>query len=560
MQEKIIQTKICKKCNSNFDITDKDLEFYDKIAPVFNDEKFNIPTPTLCPECRQQRRLSFRNQSKLYKRKCDLTGKDIISVYSPDKPYKVYNHIDWWTDKWNPLDYWIDFDFNRWFFEQFNDFYKKVPLLGLLVWNDNENSPFTNYTVRSSNIYMGADIFESENVYYSTSIKNVKNSCDCFDLKSSENCYSCSFSTNLYNCNNVIYSNSCSFSKYLHDCQNTQNSLFCVWIKDKKYYILNKQVSKEEFEEVNKKNDFSEYITKYKKLLSSVPRKFSLNVNSENCIWDNLVNSSNCYYCFDSFSTKNSKYVSVWYEMESCMDTSIHNINCEYDYEAIGWWQLKKSAFNIVWRWCSDIYYCSECIDSSNLFACIGLRNAKYCILNKQYTKEEYEKLMPKIINHMKNTWEWWEFFPSLLSPFWYNETMAQEYYPLTKEETEQKWFNWSDYEAPISKVEKIIPADKLPDNIADIPDDILNWAVECELTKKPFRIIKKELEFYRNHNLPIPRRHPDQRHLDRMALRNPRKLYEKDCQKCWKNIKTTYSNDRKEIVYCEECYNKKIY
>ena len=108
--------------------------------------------------------------------------------------------------------------------------------------------------------------------------------------------------------------------------------------------------------------------------------------------------------------------------------------------------------------------------------------------------------------------------------------------------------------------VYKIIPANKLPDSISDIPDDILNWAIECEVTKKPFRIIKQELEFYRKHNLPIPRKHPDQRHLDRMSLRNPRKLFDRNCDKCWVNMKTTYSTDREEKVYCEECYNKEVY
>jgi hypothetical protein len=35
MQEKIVETKICKQCNSSFEITNKDLEFYDKISPNF---------------------------------------------------------------------------------------------------------------------------------------------------------------------------------------------------------------------------------------------------------------------------------------------------------------------------------------------------------------------------------------------------------------------------------------------------------------------------------------------------------------------------------------------
>jgi hypothetical protein len=56
---------------------------------------------------------------------------------------------------------------------------------------------------------------------------------------------------------------------------------------------------------------------------------------------------------------------------------------------------------------------------------------------------------------------------------------------------------------------------------------------VICEVSGKPFRIIKQELEFYRKHNLPIPHRHPDVRHTDRMKLRNPRKLRDRKCNKC---------------------------
>jgi hypothetical protein len=202
---------------------------------------------------------------------------------------------------------------------------------------------------------------------------------------------------------------------------------------------------------------------------------------------------------------------------------------------------------------------------------------------------------------------EWWEFFPASLSPFGYNETVAAEYYPMSREEvlwrgefgnsplrkgdvtewqgdlvsenlqkrnppsplsqggigneTFLHWpiFNWSDYEAPFPKVEKIIPASKLPDTIEWIPDDILNWAIECEVSKKPFRIIRQELEFYRKHNLPIPRRHPDVRHADRMKMRNPRKLWERKCDKCSKDMITTYAPERTEIVYCEECYTREV-
>ena len=35
----------------------------------------------------------------------------------------------------------------------------------------------------------------------------------------------------------------------------------------------------------------------------------------------------------------------------------------------------------------------------------------------------------------MMKTGEWGEFFPSSLSPFGYNETVAQEHFPMSREE-----------------------------------------------------------------------------------------------------------------------------
>ena len=132
--------------------------------------------------------------------------------------------------------------------------------------------------------------------------------------------------------------------------------------------------------------------------------------------------------------------------------------------------------------------------------------------------------------------------------------------FPLSRQEVLDRGLVWSDYSSKLEGViTKTISAIYLPFDIGEIPDDILNWAIECEVTKKPFKIISQELEFYRKHNLPIPRRHPDQRHLDRMALRNPRKLFERNCDKCHKDMITTYAPERPEIVYCEECYEREV-
>jgi hypothetical protein len=55
--------------------------------------------------------------------------------------------------------------------------------------------------------------------------------------------------------------------------------------------------------------------------------------------------------------------------------------------------------------------------------------------------------------------------------------------------------------------------------------DDCLKWILVCEITKKPFNIVAKELAFYIENKLSLPRICPDQRHKVRIAFQKPRNL-----------------------------------
>ena len=50
-----------------------------------------------------------------------------------------------------------------------------------------------------------------------------------------------------------------------------------------------------------------------------------------------------------------------------------------------------------------DLEYSIMVSSSQNCFGCVNLRNGEYSILNKRYSKEEYEELIPKIIQHMND-------------------------------------------------------------------------------------------------------------------------------------------------------------
>ncbi len=249
------------------------------------------------------------------------------------------------------------------------------------------------------------------------------------------------------------------------------------------------------------------------------PKKHLDLLLTEHVIGDYTKRSENCYYVCDTSDMEDVKYAQFVKDTFNAQDLDYCCCQTDYSYEiSTGWVNMFGCAFSVdIWPNTRYSFYAYSCSSSEHIFGCVGVSDKSYCILNKQYTKEEYEVLVPRIIEKMMHDEDWGEFFPAILSPLGYTEAAVNEYFRLEKEEAIKQNFNWSDYEAPFPKVEKIIPASKLPDSIESIPDDIFNWAIECEVSGKPFKIIRQELEFYRKRHLPIPRRHPDQRYLDRL-------------------------------------------
>lgn len=190
--------------------------------------------------------------------------------------------------------------------------------------------------------------------------------------------------------------------------------------------------------------------------------------------------------------------------------------------------------------------------------------------MNMQYTKEEYEELVPKIIDHMKKTslrlpdgsfagQEWGQYLPPSFSPFPYNESVAHEYMPLTEQDAKALGFSWNEIKDELPNVTKIIDAKELPDSIDSIADDILTWAIRCEVSGRFYRIQKTELSYYREQKLPIPHRHPNVRYDDRLRLRNPRTLWKRACGTCGKETLSTFAPDRPEVIACEDCYRNSV-
>ena len=213
-----LEIKTCQNCKQNFTIDPEDFAFYDKIK---------VPPPPWCPECRVVRKMIWRNERTLYRKKCDLCQKDIISVYPQQSSYKVYCSNCWNGDSWDAVDYGQNMDFSTSFFEQFKDLQEKVPRLALLNLKST-NSDYQNYATENKNCYMIVSAIGDEDCYYGYRILYSKDCFDCYDIDKCELCYECKECTQSYSSSYSVLSENLINCSFCFDCKNCQNCFGCV--------------------------------------------------------------------------------------------------------------------------------------------------------------------------------------------------------------------------------------------------------------------------------------------------------------------------------------------
>jgi len=548
-----MKTKTCTASGKQFVITDEDLAFY---------ARMDVPEPTLCPEEVLRSMMLHRNERVLYRRKCDLTGKPLISAYDKEAAFPVYENSVWWGDDWDGTDFGRDFDQEIPFFDQFKALQNVVPREGTSVFNS-ENSDFNSHTRECKDCYLNTLAVKSESTHYCYwAVGNMdvvdslitNNSELCYEAIDCENCYECVM---VMDCHN---SQHCAFSTDLRGCH---HCIGCNNLRNKSYYIFNKPVSETEFQEFWEKvmngshAGYQQGIEFFRNQLKTVPHQAVMNTSVENVTGNHLINCKDCKECFDGDGSEDCAY-----------SVALNDTKDTYFASSAGWPGCELIYYSTVSRGCTnlrfcyytwfsqDLDYCDSCVSCSDCFGCIGLKHKKYCILNKQYSKEDYSEAKERLIAHMRNTEEWGSFFSPELSTFAYNHSQAQEYFPLTNESATQRGYAWKAIEGT---AQYDGPKFEIPQNIDDVGEDILEAVLTCDESGKNFRIIKSELGFYRKMNLPIPRLCPDERHLRRLKLRNPRELHDRKCSTCECEIKTTYAPDRPEKVLCEKCYQEQI-
>jgi len=551
------ENRNCHICQTQFTIEPEDFIFY---------EKLKVPAPVNCPECRFKWRCQFRNEITLYKRTCDLCQKSIISMYNPASPYIVYCHSCWESDKWDPNDYALDYDESKPFYDQLGELLKKVPKKATYTSSGagpNINSDYTNVAGGNKNCYLIFNSGKNEDALYSRGLVSCRDSSDLYYGGEGEQSYEL---INFEQTSKVAYGdhiNGSFNSWFVYDISGCSNCFGVVNARHQKNNFFGESLSEEEFKNradsikgsyakiEETKKEFEDYALQF-------PRKENHNFKAIDCTGDYIVEAKNVKESFEIMEAEKCKYIhSIKFSKDS-YDSLGYGYSTELILECVG---VGYSSRVIGTYWadnCQDIGYSYAMTGSNNCFGCDGLKKASYCILNKQYSEEEYQKIREKIITELKQKNLYGLFMPPQLAPFGYNETFAQNNFPITKEEAEAQGFRWED-DIHITRGQETIKSKEIPDHIKDVSDDILKEVLACVDCGRNYRLIPAELKFYREMTIPVPRRCFQCRHQERVKRRGPYKLFNRTCAQRTKNIKTTYAPDRPEIVYCESCYQSEV-
>ena len=520
--------------------------------------------PTLYPIYRFMQLAAFWQHWNFSKRKCEKTGKDIISPFSEDCPFPVW-HKDEWVKNAEPPE--ADFDDSKEVFPQMWEFFHKSPIAHSFGTGC-ENCEYTDDWWFSRNCYLSHSGAKCEDVRYCYRVIGLKNCQFCVFSFESELCRDL---INCHNCFQVRYAYNClhcTDSAFLYDCRNCNNCFLSSNLRNKEYYFMNKQYTKEEYEQKMAEWDLQSRATyeratqEFKKMLLTQAWHRALYIEQcENCTGNYLENNKDCTNCY--FISDAENCINSWrggLKLKDLLDCVSPAFNCELTYySSMVQSQCYDAKFccNIIE--CQYMEYCMHCFQCKNCFGCCGLSGKEYYIFNKKYSPEEYKKEKARIIEAMKKTGEYGQFFPGHFAACPYNESLAGFYWPLD-EATSKRYGFW--YKERTSQREASCrDASEIPDRSNEASEELEQTIFWDSEFARPFQVQVADIEFANKIKTPLNNTYFAQRLQENFRMipfdGNLRTI---QCTKCGTETETGWSKEYNERILCEECYFKEVY
>lgn len=566
--EKLVPHKrVCKwqgqhsHCEGEFEITKDDIDFL---------KMLRVPAPNFCPTCRRMRRFVHMNHSQLFKRKCDAInhGESMISIFPEECPFPVYDYKYYISDEFDAFSYGVNPESIESTLSTLLELRKKFPMPSFLNKDPlGVNDEYSNGGRNVKNIYYAFGCYHSENVWYTGLVNHSRDIMDSKTVAKSDHIFQGVHVRNVYKSSFVYFSKDCTDSMFLFDCRSCTDCFGCVNLRNAKYCVWNKQLSKEEYDEfinsiypISIKN-LKEFKEKFWQLVKSLPINASRNSAVENVNGVLIKNSRNVYDVNDTENSEHIRHADGGMSHQDSMDFlfSGGKSSMLYGTTNIGS-QSSNVRFSVSSKFAVDSEFVFNCNNVQHCFMCFGLRDKSYCLLNKQYSPNKYYELVDGLKSQMLERGEYEDGLGLEFSAQAYNFSLGQIFFPLSNNEIIKLGGYVAEEPETNAGNIKMLSIEEIPQTINETTDEILNIAIKCEITGKPFRVTASELQFYKTMRLPLPTTHPVVRLEENLKITPYGSKYSTNCVKCQKAINSIFDPKKDFILYCEQCYQQEVY
>ncbi len=290
------------------------------------------------------------------------------------------------------------------FFQEFQRLLDKTPKRPEQIYNSIDC--IGNYIHNSKNLQYCFDCAKCTDGIYLFDSSSVDSSVDCDYAVECQLCYECVDPFKCFNCSYLEYCSNMRDSDFSIWCMNCNDVFGCVLLRNKSFCIFNRQFTEDEYRKrvaVYRTWPPEKILAEIEKLRNRFPLTQTNSAHNENSDFGDFVHyCKNCYMSFDAAYDENCAYVYDTFHCKSVIDAT-YEFKDDLVYQAVDSISIFNSNFIVNSKNCSDSNYIFDCANVKNSLGCVGLANVEYCILNRQFTKEEYEKKSLEIITVLKN-------------------------------------------------------------------------------------------------------------------------------------------------------------
>ncbi|MFH1404713.1 MAG: hypothetical protein ABIH21_01285 [Patescibacteria group bacterium] len=535
-------------------------------------KKFQVPPNKYAPLTRMKQTGGFRTAFEIFWNKHMETGKPTMSYIHPDLDFKIVLDDEWHNiDVGTIKEYQSKFDSNKPFFDQYYDLITKVPFGARREWRNIKNTIGIGMWDVEDSYIVCSTVDGKRCMYTYYCLEKCEDITDGLFVYTCQNCWNCAQIMRCHSCNSAFESRDCMKCSFIYDCRNCENVYGGTNLRNKKYIWFNEQLSKEEWEEKVKGIDlscrtrFDEYMEKFKALIENSVSPENFNINSPDCTGEYLTDCVRCeetYYsqkCTDCAWTQGSAggersyFISCVYPASDCWMGSMITNSHDIKFSSI----IGKSR---------SIEYSTNCHDCENCFGCVGLKNKKFHIFNKEYSEDEYWKEVDKIKCAMLDNDEYGEFLPPRMSPTGIQFSQAALFYHMPQDEIKKYCDEILDPDkgAVLSDAKTddkdILSIKDVPDCLADIDQDkYVGKPFMDEKANRRWSVAPIEFKFLSERKLPFPQGHYSTRMRNLYSMLNAPDCEQMDCTACGKSIRASKNMGLKRRVYCHDCYLKHL-